>query len=112
MHHPMACNRSTCKKELSLMPYGLGRICFINWKGSNKYLLPYSYFSTFFDQLLRWNYNACVVDLLDFQFMSDITKYLGDCMASLFAMAHLFLEAILIVQHTGMNPFSLTRNMS
>uniref|UniRef100_A0A0C9S9Z0 GPN-loop GTPase 3 n=1 Tax=Wollemia nobilis TaxID=56998 RepID=A0A0C9S9Z0_9CONI len=46
-------------------------------------------FRIFVDQLKRWNYNVCAVYLLDSQFVSDITKYLSGCMASLSAMVQL-----------------------
>eukprot|EP01018_Ginkgo_biloba_P024305 Gb_15527 [translate_table: standard] len=49
---------------------------------------------TFVDQLRRWNYNVCAVYLLDSQFVSDITKYLSGCMASLSAMVQLELPHV------------------
>lgn len=51
-------------------------------------------FRTFVDQLRRWNYNVCAVYLLDSQFVSDITKYLSGCMASLSAMVQLELPHV------------------
>ncbi|KAH9331150.1 hypothetical protein KI387_003258, partial [Taxus chinensis] len=54
-------------------------------------------FRTFVDQLKRWNYNVCAVYLLDSQFVSDITKYLSGCMASLSAMVQLELPHVNIL---------------
>lgn len=54
-------------------------------------------FRTFVDQLRRWNYNVCAVYLLDSQFVSDITKYLSGCMASLSAMVQLELPHVNIL---------------
>lgn len=51
-------------------------------------------FRTFVDQLRRWNYNVCAVYLLDSQFVSDISKYLSGCMASLSAMVQLELPHV------------------
>ncbi|CAN6478218.1 unnamed protein product [Victoria cruziana] len=43
----------------------------------------------FVDHLKRKNFNVCAVYLLDSQFMTDVTKYISGCMASLSAMIQL-----------------------
>ncbi|RVW57138.1 GPN-loop GTPase 3 [Vitis vinifera] len=42
----------------------------------------------FVDHLKRKNFNVCAVYLLDSQFMTDVTKFISGCMASLSAMVH------------------------
>lgn len=51
----------------------------------------------FVEHLKRKNYNVCVVYLLDSQFMTDVTKFISGCMASLSAMVQLELPHINIL---------------
>ncbi|XP_008802322.1 GPN-loop GTPase 3 [Phoenix dactylifera] len=51
----------------------------------------------FVDHLKRKNFNVCVVYLLDSQFMTDVTKYISGCMASLSAMVQLELPHVNIL---------------
>uniref|UniRef100_A0A1D1YD78 GPN-loop GTPase 3 n=1 Tax=Anthurium amnicola TaxID=1678845 RepID=A0A1D1YD78_9ARAE len=51
----------------------------------------------FVEHLKRKNFNVCVVYLLDSQFMTDVTKYISGCMASLSAMVQLELPHINIL---------------
>lgn len=49
---------------------------------------------TFVDQLKRWNFHVAAVYLLDSQFVSDVTKFISGCMASLSAMIQLELPHV------------------
>lgn len=51
----------------------------------------------FVEHLKRKNFNVCAVYLLDSQFMTDITKFISGCMASLSAMVQLELPHINIL---------------
>ncbi|AQK63429.1 P-loop containing nucleoside triphosphate hydrolase superfamily protein [Zea mays] len=51
----------------------------------------------FVEHLKRKNFNVCAVYLLDSQFVSDVTKYISGCMASLSAMIQLELPHINIL---------------
>ncbi|KAG1361252.1 GPN-loop GTPase 3 [Cocos nucifera] len=51
----------------------------------------------FVDHLKRKNFNVCAVYLLDSQFMTDVTKYISGCMASLSAMVQLELPHVNIL---------------
>lgn len=51
----------------------------------------------FVEHLKRKNFNICVVYLLDSQFMTDVTKYISGCMASLSAMVQLELPHVNIL---------------
>ncbi|KAF8364778.1 hypothetical protein HHK36_033244 [Tetracentron sinense] len=51
----------------------------------------------FVDHLKRKNFNVCVVYLLDSQFMTDVTKFISGCMASLSAMVQLELPHVNIL---------------
>ncbi|KAK1263457.1 hypothetical protein QJS04_geneDACA009367 [Acorus gramineus] len=51
----------------------------------------------FVDHLKRKNFNVCVVYLLDSQFITDVTKYISGCMASLSAMVQLELPHVNIL---------------
>lgn len=51
----------------------------------------------FVDHLKRKNFNVCAVYLLDSQFITDVTKYISGCMASLSAMVQLELPHINIL---------------
>ncbi|XP_022959918.1 GPN-loop GTPase 3-like isoform X1 [Cucurbita moschata] len=51
----------------------------------------------FVEHLRRKNFNVCAVYLLDSQFMTDITKFISGCMASLSAMVQLELPHINIL---------------
>lgn len=51
----------------------------------------------FVDHLKRKDFNVCAVYLLDSQFMTDVTKYISGCMASLSAMIQLELPHINIL---------------
>ncbi|KAH7675560.1 GPN-loop GTPase 1 protein [Dioscorea alata] len=51
----------------------------------------------FVDHLKRKNFNVCAVYLLDSQFMTDVTKYISGCMASLSAMIQLELPHVNIL---------------
>eukprot|EP00262_Sarcandra_glabra_P009242 TRINITY_DN2333_c0_g1_i2.p1 TRINITY_DN2333_c0_g1~~TRINITY_DN2333_c0_g1_i2.p1 ORF type:complete len:267 (+),score=48.88 TRINITY_DN2333_c0_g1_i2:450-1250(+) len=51
----------------------------------------------FVDHLKRKNFNVCVVYMLDSQFMTDVTKYISGCMASLSAMVQLELPHVNIL---------------
>ncbi|KAL6555667.1 hypothetical protein OROMI_011006 [Orobanche minor] len=51
----------------------------------------------FVEHLKRKNFNVCVVYLLDSQFMTDVTKFISGCMASLSAMVLLELPHINIL---------------
>jgi len=51
----------------------------------------------FVEHLKRKNFNVCAVYLLDSQFVSDVTKYISGCMASLSAMIQLELPHVNIL---------------
>ncbi|KAE9463677.1 hypothetical protein C3L33_04412, partial [Rhododendron williamsianum] len=51
----------------------------------------------FVEHLKRKNFNVCVVYLLDSQFMTDVTKFISGCMASLSAMVQLELPHVNIL---------------
>lgn len=51
----------------------------------------------FVEYLRRKNFNVCAVYLLDSQFVTDVTKYLSGCMASLSAMVQLELPHVNIL---------------
>uniref|UniRef100_A0A0E0GM44 GPN-loop GTPase 3 n=1 Tax=Oryza nivara TaxID=4536 RepID=A0A0E0GM44_ORYNI len=51
----------------------------------------------FVEHLKRKNFNVCAVYFLDSQFVSDVTKYISGCMASLSAMIQLELPHINIL---------------
>lgn len=51
----------------------------------------------FVDHLKRKNFNVCAVYLLDSQFMTDVTKFISGCMASLSAMVQLELPHVNIL---------------
>ncbi|MQL68855.1 hypothetical protein Taro_001141 [Colocasia esculenta] len=51
----------------------------------------------FVEHLKRKNFNVCAVYLLDSQFVTDVTKYISGCMASLSAMVQLELPHINIL---------------
>ncbi|XP_068637112.1 uncharacterized protein [Aristolochia californica] len=51
----------------------------------------------FVEHLKRKNFNVCAVYLLDSQFMTDVTKYISGCMASLSAMVQLELPHVNIL---------------
>ncbi|XXG81531.1 hypothetical protein AAC387_Pa09g2142 [Persea americana] len=51
----------------------------------------------FVDHLKRKSFNVCAVYMLDSQFMTDVTKYISGCMASLSAMIQLELPHINIL---------------
>lgn len=51
----------------------------------------------FVEHLQRKNFKVCVVYLLDSQFMTDVTKYISGCMASLSAMVQLELPHVNIL---------------
>ncbi|XP_006828450.2 GPN-loop GTPase 3 isoform X2 [Amborella trichopoda] len=51
----------------------------------------------FVDELRRRSFNVCAVYLLDSQFMTDVTKYISGCMASLSAMVQLELPHVNIL---------------
>ncbi|XP_042497108.1 GPN-loop GTPase 3-like [Macadamia integrifolia] len=51
----------------------------------------------FVDHLRRKNFNVCAVYLLDSQFMTDVTKFISGCMASLSAMVQLELPHVNIL---------------
>ncbi|KAL6955769.1 hypothetical protein U1Q18_051825, partial [Sarracenia purpurea var. burkii] len=51
----------------------------------------------FVEHLKRKNFNVCAVYLLDSQFMTDVTKFISGCMASLSAMVQLELPHINIL---------------
>ncbi|XP_019228559.1 PREDICTED: GPN-loop GTPase 3-like [Nicotiana attenuata] len=51
----------------------------------------------FVEHLRRKNFNVCVVYLLDSQFITDVTKFISGCMASLFAMVQLELSHVNIL---------------
>ncbi|KAF9609106.1 hypothetical protein IFM89_013360 [Coptis chinensis] len=51
----------------------------------------------FVDHLKRKTFNVCVVYLLDSQFMTDVTKFISGCMASLSAMVQLELPHVNIL---------------
>lgn len=51
----------------------------------------------FAEHLKRKNFNVCAVYLLDSQFMTDVTKYISGCMASLSAMVQLELPHVNIL---------------
>ncbi|CAA2985827.1 GPN-loop GTPase 3 isoform X2 [Olea europaea var. sylvestris] len=51
----------------------------------------------FVEHLKRKNFNVCVVYLLDSQFMTDVTKFISGCMASLSAMFQLELPHVNIL---------------
>ncbi|KAG6415514.1 hypothetical protein SASPL_122926 [Salvia splendens] len=48
----------------------------------------------FVEHLKRKNFNVCVVYLLDSQFITDVTKFISGCMASLSAMVQLELPHV------------------
>ncbi|KAG6593067.1 GPN-loop GTPase 3, partial [Cucurbita argyrosperma subsp. sororia] len=56
-----------------------------------------SVLKNFVEHLRRKNFNVCAVYLLDSQFMTDITKFISGCMASLSAMVQLELPHINIL---------------
>ncbi|GAB4844307.1 hypothetical protein Ancab_037670 [Ancistrocladus abbreviatus] len=47
------------------------------------------FLKNFVEHLKRKNFNVCVVYLLDSQFVTDVTKFISGCMASLSAMVQL-----------------------
>ncbi|KAI8029399.1 GPN-loop GTPase 3 [Camellia lanceoleosa] len=51
----------------------------------------------FVEHLKRKNFNVCAVHLLDSQFMTDVTKFISGCMASLSAMVQLELPHVNIL---------------
>ncbi|KAF5189363.1 Gpn-loop gtpase [Thalictrum thalictroides] len=51
----------------------------------------------FVDHLKRKNFNVCAVYLLDSQFITDVTKFISGCMASLSAMIQLELPHVNIL---------------
>ncbi|KAJ0007347.1 hypothetical protein Pint_30807 [Pistacia integerrima] len=51
----------------------------------------------FVDHLKRKNFNVCAVYLLDSQFITDVTKFISGCMASLSAMVQLELPHVNIL---------------
>nr|POF01788.1 gpn-loop gtpase 3 [Quercus suber] len=51
----------------------------------------------FVEQLNRKNFNVCGVYLLDSQFLTDVTKFISGCMASLSAMIQLELPHVNIL---------------
>ncbi|XP_074584681.1 GPN-loop GTPase 3 [Curcuma longa] len=51
----------------------------------------------FVEHLKRKNFNVCAVYLLDSQFMTDVTKYISGCLASLSAMVQLELPHVNIL---------------
>ncbi|KAH6766122.1 P-loop containing nucleoside triphosphate hydrolases superfamily protein [Perilla frutescens var. hirtella] len=51
----------------------------------------------FVEHLRRKNFNVCVVYLLDSQFITDVTKFISGCMASLSAMVQLELPHVNIL---------------
>ncbi|KAG6418027.1 hypothetical protein SASPL_120225 [Salvia splendens] len=51
----------------------------------------------FVEHLKRKNFNVCVVYLLDSQFITDVTKFISGCMASLSAMVQLELPHVNIL---------------
>ncbi|XP_028097094.1 GPN-loop GTPase 3 isoform X3 [Camellia sinensis] len=51
----------------------------------------------FVEHLKRKNFNVCAVYLLDSQFMTDVTKFISGCMASLSAMVQLELPHVNIL---------------
>lgn len=51
----------------------------------------------FVEHLKRKNFNVCVVYLLDSQFMTDVSKFISGCMASLSAMVQLELPHVNIL---------------
>ncbi|MFS7940730.1 putative GPN-loop GTPase, P-loop containing nucleoside triphosphate hydrolase [Helianthus anomalus] len=51
----------------------------------------------FVEHLQRKNINVCVVYLLDSQFITDVTKFISGCMASLSAMVQLELPHVNIL---------------
>jgi GTPase SAR1 family protein len=59
---------------------------------------------TFVDQLKRWDFNVCAVYMLDSQFVSDVTKYISGCMASLSAMVQLELPHINVLSKIDLLP--------
>ncbi|CAM6109943.1 unnamed protein product [Calypogeia fissa] len=59
---------------------------------------------TFVDQLKRWDFNVCAVYLLDSQFVSDVTKYISGCMASLSAMVQLEIPHVNVLTKIDLLP--------
>ncbi|KAJ7519667.1 hypothetical protein O6H91_20G049700 [Diphasiastrum complanatum] len=59
---------------------------------------------TFVDQLRRWDFNVCAVYMLDSQFVSDVTKYISGCLASLSAMVQLELPHINVLTKMDLMP--------
>ncbi|KAF5182378.1 Gpn-loop gtpase, partial [Thalictrum thalictroides] len=51
----------------------------------------------FVEHLKRKNFNVCAVYLLDSQFITDVTKFISGCMASLSAMVQLELPHVNIL---------------
>ncbi|TVU45395.1 hypothetical protein EJB05_04882 [Eragrostis curvula] len=58
----------------------------------------------FVEHLKRKNFNVCAVYLLDSQFITDVTKYISGCMASLSAMIQLELPHINILSKMDLVP--------
>uniref|UniRef100_A0A7N0T9N7 GPN-loop GTPase 3 n=1 Tax=Kalanchoe fedtschenkoi TaxID=63787 RepID=A0A7N0T9N7_KALFE len=54
-------------------------------------------FRNFVEHLKRKNFNVCAVYLLDSQFITDVTKFISGCMASLSAMVQLELPHVNIL---------------
>eukprot|EP00271_Cylindrocystis_brebissonii_P007643 TRINITY_DN21209_c0_g2_i1.p1 TRINITY_DN21209_c0_g2~~TRINITY_DN21209_c0_g2_i1.p1 ORF type:complete len:287 (-),score=61.37 TRINITY_DN21209_c0_g2_i1:549-1409(-) len=52
---------------------------------------------TFVDQLKRWDFHICAVYMMDSQFISDVTKFISGCLASLSAMVQLELPHVNIL---------------
>ncbi|XP_042378100.1 GPN-loop GTPase 3-like [Zingiber officinale] len=58
----------------------------------------------FVEHLKRKNFNVCAVYLLDSQFMTDVTKYISGCLASLSAMVQLELPHVNILSKMDLVP--------
>nr|CAB3498444.1 unnamed protein product [Digitaria exilis] len=78
---------------------GLGRamIGLVDGAGQIELFTHVPVLRNFVEHLKRKNFNICAVYLLDSQFVSDVTKYISGCMASLSAMIQLELPHINIL---------------
>ncbi|KAA8550506.1 hypothetical protein F0562_002190 [Nyssa sinensis] len=85
--------RRSCRYGLHTASYWPCR----QWKGQIELFSHIPMLKNFADHLRHKNFNVCAVYLLDSQFMTDVTKFISGCMASLSAMVQLELPRVNIL---------------
>lgn len=65
----------------------------------------------FVDQLKVWDFRVCAVYMLDSQFVSDVTKYISGCMASLSAMIQLEVPHINVLSKMDLCPLPVKKEI-